>query len=670
MFFREGCARLVVTGVAALLLGHAQPAAAQAPLATPAHNAPDAEGLLVPGMRLPVPFETPSGTDLVAGEHVVRSLYLIPSNRTPQAHAVGAMRSHLVEFQAWFRDQMGRYGFGPKTFRFETEDDGVTPRVHLVYAPDTDNYYRADPWGRVTTAAANAGLPLWAQGQVWLEYYEGHILNPDGRFEGDQALGGSFGSGSDGGVGLRGSVALAFMVPGDLLDDRLLDGLIKPELGPYPMRQGVTFGESTISAASSGGQGAMPHELGHAFGLPHDFRNDNNFHGNVMGNGLRGWRGWMYPQRYLRDDVYLSYGAALALNNSRYFNPATTYTEDIKPNLSVLTAGAVTPVNGQVPVRFTATDASGLAAAFLTLRGDMIAELPLSGTSVDATFLTPQYTSGAANDFRVFVYDTQGNRQDVATSITPATGINRAPLPFLRLLDASLNWANATPNLGQTRVLDASSSSDPDHSAASLQVEWDVDGDGVFDTTPTTNKRLSVTFSQAGVRVVRVRVTDPLGAQSVSAPIPVRVQPLGPTFTLYRLDYAGTYFFLTGNQAEHDFLVNNGWTSRGPAGFVYPSPSNAPGLVPLYRIYQPASGDHFYTTDQAERNTALTNYGYADEGVAGYVFNQSGQVRKPLFRAYNPNTGQHRFTGSALEYNTLSSDWIKEGVACYVRDAH
>jgi hypothetical protein len=77
--------------------------------------------------------------------------------------------------------------------------------------------------------------------------------------------------------------------------------------------------------------------------------------------------------------------------------------------------------------------------------------------------------------------------------------------------------------VGQTVVLDASQSTDPDDSVSLVSVEWDLNGDGLFDTAPTTTKKLTTSFVQSGTRLISARLTDPHGAQAVSAPIPVRV---------------------------------------------------------------------------------------------------------------------------------------------------
>ena len=56
---------------------------------------------------------------------------------------------------------------------------------------------------------------------------------------------------------------------------------------------------------------------------------------------------------------------------------------------------------------------------------------------------------------------------------------------------------------------------------------------------------------------------------------------------------------------------------EGPLGGVFHNTDHAFG--PLYRAFNPTSGDHLYTTSRSDFNNAITRDGYKDEGVAGYV---------------------------------------------------
>src|SRR6185295_1076479 len=70
--------------------------------------------------------------------YLVRVAYVIPTNRTAQANAIANLRNAITHYQAWYLDQMERNGFGPKTFRYETEADGVTPKINIVTVGQKD----------------------------------------------------------------------------------------------------------------------------------------------------------------------------------------------------------------------------------------------------------------------------------------------------------------------------------------------------------------------------------------------------------------------------------------------------------------------------------------------------------------------------------------------------
>jgi len=484
----------------------------------------------------------------------VRLAYIIPSNRTAQADAVAKIRAIITDSQDWYRDQFERHGFGAKTFRIETETDGVTPKVHVKNIPETDAYLRDDIWGRTIQAASNAGITTWTTGEVWLLVPEAHVQAADGSVSGGTALGGSFGSGPDPGVAMMGSDALARWSPGMFTDDRPYDNLFIAEIGPYPLKQNVTFPwfeGTTISSVSSSVRGALTHELSHAFGLPHDFRNDANFHGNVMGNGLRGLRGNFFPGRYTNDTTRLSYVSALVLSSSRYFN--SDEGETTKPTLTGVTSGAVGIVAGRIEISFTADDSSGLVAAWLTRSGDLVGELPLAGTSMTTRFSTPYFTAGSANNYSLAVFDRFGNKTSVDMTITPASGPNRAPQPAIKV-------QSAAPMAGETVVLDAGASTDPESSASVLRVEWDLDGDGQFDTAPTTTKTFNLALPINGNRYILARITDPSNSTAISAPLALHAHR--PFVEITRGQVVGTTYV--------------SWTSK--LGFVY-RPQRATNLL-------------------------------------------------------------------------------------------
>jgi hypothetical protein len=45
--------------------------------------------------------------------------YVVPQDRTAQANAAANIAAEMSATQIWYEEQMDRWGFGPKTFRFE-----------------------------------------------------------------------------------------------------------------------------------------------------------------------------------------------------------------------------------------------------------------------------------------------------------------------------------------------------------------------------------------------------------------------------------------------------------------------------------------------------------------------------------------------------------------------
>lgn len=122
---------------------------------------------------------------------------------------------------------------------------------------------------------------------------------------------------------------------------------------------------------------------------------------------------------------------------------------------------------------------------------------------------------------------------------------------------------------------------------------------------------------------------------------------------------SGEHFY-TKEIAERDHLVNVGWQYEGTAWY---SPKSSGS--PVYRLYNPNAGDHHYTLSAGERDE-LVRVGWKDEGIGWYSANsRDGQA---VHRQYNPNAvaGSHNFTTDEYERDYLiNNGWNHEGVAWY-----
>ena len=141
-----------------------------------------------------------------------------------------------------------------------------------------------------------------------------------------------------------------------------------------------------------------------------------------------------------------------------------------------------------------------------------------------------------------------------------------------------------------------------------------------------------------------------------------KAAPVVRTAAMHRLynPYTGEHFY-TADTAERDHLTGLGWRYEG-VGWKAPAKSS----TPVYRLYNGhvRGGDHHYTTSASERDH-LVSVGWTYEGVGWYSDDARGV---PLYRQYNPyaRTGTHNYTASASENDhLLAVGWRGEGVGWY-----
>ena len=134
-------------------------------------------------------------------------------------------------------------------------------------------------------------------------------------------------------------------------------------------------------------------------------------------------------------------------------------------------------------------------------------------------------------------------------------------------------------------------------------------------------------------------------------------RPMVDMFRMYDPN-SGEHFY-TGSTEERDNLVAVGWQYEG-VGFTFPLTTGKP----VYRLYDPVTGEHLYTMDENEKATLMAA-GWNYEGIA---FNSGFENEVPQYRLHNPNAtrGAYHFTASAEERDMLLSlGWEYQGIGWY-----
>jgi len=134
---------------------------------------------------------------------------------------------------------------------------------------------------------------------------------------------------------------------------------------------------------------------------------------------------------------------------------------------------------------------------------------------------TKTYATAGSYDVRLRVTDSSGNRSSTLRTVTVT---NRAPA-------SSFTATPSSVNKGQLVSFNGSASSDTDGTV--VKYEWDLDGNGTYETDTGATATASRSYSSAGTVEAKLRVTDDKGATSVSTrTVTVTLQPPTASFTV------------------------------------------------------------------------------------------------------------------------------------------
>ena len=242
--------------------------------------------------------------NLSAGDpRTVRMIYFLPRDQAYRADVVQKMKDEILVAQSFFADQMEAHGYGRQTFRLEKDTTGE-PIVHRVDGRQRDYNIGFTTAGDVIAEVEEA-----------FNFYENVYF-------------------------------IAFDRPGGFWEEGLIDGGVGGQWskeGGFALAFGV-FDWSLVA-----------HELGHAFGLQHDFR-DGRF---IMSYGAAGGsRGSIGQER-------LSPCHAESMSVHPFFNRDTPIEAGEAPTIELLSPRTYPRGATSVPIRLEVSDPNGLRQVIL-----------------------------------------------------------------------------------------------------------------------------------------------------------------------------------------------------------------------------------------------------------------------------------------------------------------
>jgi hypothetical protein len=361
--------------------------------------------------------ELPGSIRFVPTDRKIRLAYFVPGDREPIEGYEQRIRVVMQFVAEIFRDDLRSKGERAAGLSFETDSAGE-PIVHLIHSPRGAQYFNDAPafdqvkhFQRVADEIPTAvGTIRRHTIVVFPETYE----PGPAPIEWNGSIGRGMHTTADGGLAIMSAWILR-----DEFCAASLERQKKLILDATPIAGRTALGprrpDSPRFEFIEDGFGATVHELGHALGLPHDYRSPND----LMGHGFRSLQVNYLPNTTRQKRIVFSRENARLLGASRYLNKEIDRNDNTPPtaDVSVRIAPGASPA---AVVSMKGADDRGLrAVVFFDPQHDtVIGGAELKGRQQSVNLKLP-LTALKPGEFKLvtMLADQGGN---IATLTTPA----------------------------------------------------------------------------------------------------------------------------------------------------------------------------------------------------------------------------------------------------------
>jgi hypothetical protein len=227
----------------------------------------------------------------MSDQYKIRAVYIIPNDCQEWLEVQERVQMVLEDLQHFFADEMIRHEFPAKTYTILKDASGKLEcdRIHCDLSSAEFNKNVVE---NCKHEADKKGLRSLNDLAVYI--YEGYKVD-NGRFVNYGTSGRMWYERYEVFI----SALYLKMARREWLTEQTgYDGQIFKWINSKPMSTGMlSWKKIGLELADVAGRayGTMAHEMGHCFELKHDFTDDTNRRGNLMGNGFRGMRGYFFP---------------------------------------------------------------------------------------------------------------------------------------------------------------------------------------------------------------------------------------------------------------------------------------------------------------------------------------------------------------------------------------